>query len=290
MAISNLNLTVAADQACISMGRHIAKIMPFAHSLNSEAARKGTVVRVPKYAAAAAEFSTAEGSENTYAQTTGVAGADVTLDKHPVAGFAAGDTELMGADVSFVRDAGVAAGRAIARYIEGLFMGMPKSGVSGIKTATLAATKAGFVGLYKTAMDNDIDPAEAVLVLNPTYYAALLNAAGDVNVIGTEALAKGVFQGGFAGFPLVECSASLATDVVGFIAEKGAMAFAARAIEEPVKGAYPQWGAVQDPATGAPVTLLQFVDLDTGTAHVTCTCQFGCAILDAAHVVYLTAA
>ena len=199
MALTNLGLTTAANEACISLGAGLARILPFAHSLNAEAARRGEIVKVPVYATEAAEF---DATSNNYGQQVNVVGVDVAVDKHPVAGFEATDKQLMQSDVNFFADGGRAAARAIARKMNRDFFGMVKGDgtLVGANYTVTPSTKAGWTNLYAVACDDDIDPNNAALVLKPEKYAEVMALVGDAAIIGTDALASGVFKGGFAGF------------------------------------------------------------------------------------------
>ena len=283
MALQNLGLTTAANEACISLGAGIKNIMPFAHSLNAEAGRKGEIVKVPVYTTEAAEF---DETNNNYAQLSNVVGVDVSINKHPVAGFDATDVQLSQTDVNFFADSGRAAGRAISRKMQKDFFGMVAelSGATDL-SATVTETKQGFADLYKTAVDNDIEPSNAVLVLAPGSYAKLLGTVGDSAIIGSNALAEGMFRG-FVGFDYVIATPYLPEGVKGFIAEKGAMAFGGRGIEVD-ESAYKQVGTVTDEGTGAPITLLMFTKPETGKSHVTATGLYGCKIVDKKHIVKL---
>lgn len=283
MALTNLGLTTAANEACISLGAGLTKIAPFAHSLNAEAGRRGETIKVPVYVTEAAEF---DATNNNYAQLSNVVGVDVNIDKHPVAGFDATDIQLTQTDVNFFADSGKAAGRAIARKMNKDFFGMAAelSGASDL-SATLTATKSGFADLYNTAVTNDIEPSNAVLVLDPENYAKLLGTVGDSAIIGSNALASGVFQG-FVGFDYVVSTPYLPSGIKGLIAEKGAMAFGGRGIQID-ESAYKQVGTVTDEHTGAPITLLMFTKPETGVSHVTATGLYGCKIIDKKHIVKL---
>ena len=287
MALTNLGLTTAANEACISLGAGLARILPFAHSLNAEAARRGEVIKVPVYATEANEFND---STNNYAQTTNVPGVDVAVDKHPVAGFEATDVQLMQSDVNFFADGGRAAARAIARKMNKDFFGMVKGDgtIADFNYTATPSTKAGFTDLYAVASDDDIDPGNAALVLSSTLYAKVLGLVGDAAIVGTNALASGVFTGGFAGFGYIIGTPYLAPGVDGFIAERGALAFGARGIEVD-ESAYKQVGTVSDEATGAPITLLQFTKPETGKSHITATNLYGVKVLDPKHVTVINA-
>lgn len=287
MALTNLGLTTAANEACISLGAGLARILPFAHSLNAEAARRGEIVKVPVYATEAAEF---DATSNNYGQQVNVVGVDVAVDKHPVAGFEATDVQLTQSDVNFFADGGRAAARAIARKMNRDFFGMVKGDgtLVGANYTITPSTKAGWTNLYAVACDDDIDPNNAALVLKPEKYAEVLALVGDAQIIGTDALASGVFKGGFAGFGYVISSPYLAAGVDGFIAERGALAFGGRGIEVD-ESAYKQVGTVSDEHTGAPITLMQFTKPETGASYITATNLYGVKVLDPKHVTIINA-
>ena len=280
MALTNLGLTTAANEACISLGAGIKKIMPFAHSLNAEAARRGEIVKVPVYVSEAAEF---DATNNNYAQLSNVTGVDVPLSSHPVAGFEATDVQLTQSDVNFFADGGRSAAMAIARKMNKDFFKLVPATHS--LSATLTSTKQGFADLYAVAVNNDIEPSNACLVLAPAEYAKLLATVGDTAIVGTNALAEGMFKG-FVGFDYVIASPYLNEGVKGFIAEKGAMAFGGRGIEVD-QSAYREVGTVADEGTGAPITLLSFTKPETGASHITATGLYGCKIIDGTHIVVL---
>lgn len=280
MALTNLGLTTAANEACISLGAGIKKIMPFAHSLNAEAARRGEIIKVPVYTAEAGDF---DAQSNNYAQLSNVTGVDVPLSVHPVAGFEATDVQLTQSDVNYFADGGRAAALAISRRMNKDFFGMVLS--SFALTATLTETKQGFADLYAVAVNNDIEPSNACLVLGPSSYAKLLGTVGDSAIIGSNALAEGMFKG-FVGFDYVIASPYLADGVKGFIAEKGALAFGGRGIEID-NSPYREVGTVADEGTGAPITLLSFTKPETGYSYITATGLYGCKVLDADHIVVL---
>ena len=280
MALQNLGLTTAANEACISLGAGIKKIMPFAHSLNAEAARRGEIIKVPVYTAEAGDFNE---TTNNYAQLSNVVGVDVPLSVHPVAGFEATDVQLTQCDVNFFADGGRAAALAISRRMNKDFFGMVLASFD--LTATLTETKQGFADLYAVAVNNDIEPSNACLVLGPASYAKLLGTVGDTAIVGTNALAEGMFKG-FVGFDYVIASPYLAEGVKGFIAEKGALGFGGRAIEiDP--SPYREVGSVADEGTGAPITLLSFTKPETGHSYITATGLYGCKVIDPKHIVVL---
>lgn len=281
MALQNLGLTTAANEACISLGAGIKKIMPFAHSLNAEAARRGEIVKVPVYTAEAGDFNEAT---NNYAQLSNVVGVDVPLSVHPVAGFEATDVQLTQSDVNYFADGGRAAALAIARRMNKDFFGMVNAASTNL-SATLTETKQGFADLYAVAVNNDIEPSNACLVLGPSSYAKLLGTVGDTAIVGTNALADGMFKG-FVGFDYVIASPYLAEGIKGFIAEKGALGFGGRGIEVD-QSAYREVGTVADEGTGAPITLLSFTKPETGASHITATGLYGCKIIDGTHIVVL---
>lgn len=283
MALTNLGLTTAANEACISLGAGLARIMPFAHSLNAEAGRRGEIVKVPVYQAEANEFDEVS---NNYAQNNNVVGVDVAIDKHPVAGFDATDVQLSQSDVNFFADGGRSAGRAVARKMNKDFFGMFAASACGA-TSACPSTKQGFADLYAMAEENDIDPGNAALVFEPNTYSKALGTVGDVAVVGTNALATGVFEGGLAGFPYVISTPYLPEGVKGLIIERGAAGFGGRGIEVD-ESAYKQVGTVSDEHTGAPITLLQFTKPETGKSHITATGLYGVKILDKDHIVALT--
>lgn len=276
------NLEIAGNSAVFSLGREIAKINEFAHDFAPDYNAVGGVVKMPVLAAEAGIF---DKTSNNYEQNSTISTASITLDKQYVAGFEVTPQQMsdgLGAYASLFQNLGEDAGRAIARSVESAVVGQVKANTA--TPAQLTANKAGFAGLYKTAMEANIAPSNSVLVLNPTVYSKLIEVLG-MDVVHLEAAVETGKIDNFLGFRRILCSAGVDSGIEGFIAERGAIGVAGRKV--PLLEGYPMYQEFIDKDTGIPATLVGFLKYATGSYYITATALFGTAITRAAGIVPL---
>ena len=278
-------IDIAGNSVVFSLGREIAKLTDFAHDFAPDYNAAGGVVKMPILSASAGVFDAAN---NNYEQNSTVDTASITLNKQYVAGFSVSPKQMsdgLGAYGTLFTQMGEDAGRAIARSVEAAVVGQVLSSTN--TTATLPLTKTGFAGLYKTTMDANLAPSNCVLVLNPTAYAKLIEVLGMDVVHLEKAIETGKIEN-FLGFKAILCSASVASGILGFIAERGAIGMAGRKI--PLLEGYPVYEEFIDKDTGIPATLVGFLKYATGEYFITATTLFGTAVTRAAGIVPLVAA
>ena len=270
------SLTIAGNKVVASLGRQVAKLDAFAHDYAPDYTTVGAVVTMPVLSATAGLF---DKDNNNYEQSSTITDAKITLSAQYVAGFNVSPKQMsdgLGAYAGLMNQLGENAGRAIARAVEDAVIGQVLSTNVGA-TETLTQTKAGFTGLYKACFDHDLAPENCILVLNPTAYSKLLEVLG-ADVVNLEKVIETGKIDNFLGFKRVLCSASVNSNLAGFIAEYGAIGMAGRKI--PLLEGYPYYEEFIDGDTGIPATLVGFQKWATGDYFVTATTLFGTNIVD----------
>lgn len=278
-------IDIAGNSVVYSLGREIAKLTDFAHDFAPDYSAVGGVVKMPILSAQAGIF---DKDNNNYEQSSTVGEASITLSAQYVAGFNVTPQQMsdgLGAYANLFQQAGEDAGRAIARSVEGAVVGQVLS--STATPATLALTKAGFAGLYKNTMDANLAPSHSVLVLNPAAYAKLLEVLG-MDVVNLQAAIETGKVDNFLGFHRVLCSGAVDANLLGFIAERGAIGIAGRRV--PLLEGYPVYEEFIDRDTGIPATLVGFLKYATGTYYITATALFGTNIVNSGAIIPLVAA
>lgn len=279
--MSTPNLDIAGNKAVACLGRRIAKLNEFCHDYVGDYAEVGSVVKIPVLSCAAGTF---DATSNNYEQSSTIDEASINLSCQYVAGFNVTPKQMsdgLGAYAGLMANMGEQAGKAIARSVEDAVVGQV---LSCATTKTLTQTKAGFAALYKECYDADIDPSNAVLVLNPTAYSKLLEVVG-ADIVNLQKVIEEGYVDNFLGFKRVLCSASVESNLVGFIAEYGAIGIAGRRI--PLLEGYPVYNEYTDGDTGLPITLVGFQKFATGAYYITATALFGTNIVDADHIITL---
>lgn len=278
-------IDIAGNSVVYSLGREIAKLTDFAHDFAPDYSAVGGVVKMPILSASAGIF---DADANNYEQNSSVNTASITLSSQYVAGFSVTPKQMsdgLGAYSNLFTQMGEDAGRAIARSVEAAVVGQVLSSTN--ETATLALTKAGFAGLYKTTMNANLAPNNCVLVLNPTAYAKLIEVLG-MDVVHLERAVETGRIENFLGFKSILASNSVDSNILGFIAERGSIGIAGRKI--PLLEGYPVYEEFIDKDTGVPATLVGFLKYATGAYYITATALFGTAITNANAIVPLVAA
>lgn len=267
------SLQIAGNKVVASMGRQIAKLDAFAHDYAPDYTTVGAVIKMPVLSAVAGIF---DKTTNNYEQSSTISEASITLSAQYVAGFNVSPKQMsdgLGAYAGLMNQLGDNAGRAIARSIEDAVVGQVLSSAS---TVSLTQTKAGFTGLYKECFDANLNPQDCILVLNPTAYSKLLEVLG-ADIVNLERVIETGKIDNFLGFKRILCSASVNSDLVGFIAEYGAIGVAGRRI--PLLEGYPFYEEFTDADTGIPATLVGFQKWATGDYFITATTLFGTNIV-----------
>lgn len=283
MAFSDLAMKVAAEKSIEAMHAAMAPLKLFAHDYTELDGRKGEAIAVPVInLSASGEF---DAETNNYCSGAQVFdGQVVTLDKHFVQSASISDRQLQATNLNWVGDLAGAQvrqlGRDVNKYVFGLIGG---TGVT--LSATLdVSTKTAIASLVKTAADNDINPADAIVVLGPADYYKVL-ATLDANVYGgTDAIRDGVIPGLYGFYGFVQ-STFLPVGVKGAIIRRDSIGLASRYLE-PLQEAYADTWRASD-GDMATVGFRYFAKPCSGLRYLACECLFGAKILDASGVVKL---
>lgn len=235
MAFNDLAMKVAAESTIEAMHAAMAPLKLFAHDYTELDGRKGEAIAVPVInLSASGEF---DPDTNNYCAGGQVFdGQLVQLDKHFVQSASISDRQLGATNFNWLRDlAGAQArqiGRDINKYVFGLF-----NDTNIELTATLdVSSKESVASLVKTCADNDINPADAIVVLGPADFYKVL-AKLDANVYGgTEAIRGGFIENIYGFYGMVQ-STFLAEGVKGVIISRDAVGLASRYLE-PLADAY----------------------------------------------------
>ena len=283
--MSDVSLQIAGNKAVSSLGRHIAKLDEFAHDYANSSVDVGAVVKMPVLSSSAALF---DASTNNYENGGSATEAAITVSAQYLAGFGVTPQQWsdgLGAFNGLFEQMGENAGRAVARSVEDAVVGQVKAG-STTKAASIAQTKTGFTSLYKECIENNLDPENCILVLNPTAYSKMLDTINGTIVNMQSAIETGYIDN-FLGFKRVLCSKSVDAGYIGFIAEYGAIGIVGRKI--PLLDNYPIYGEFVDANTGIPMTLLGHQRLSDGKWFINATALFGTNIVDPDGLVLLSA-
>ena len=283
MAFDSLAMKVAAEKSIEVMHAAMAPLSLFAHNYDELDGRKGELIAVPVInLSASGEF---DETTNNYASGGQVVdGAEAALNKHFLQSASITDRQLGATNFNWLGDLVGAQTRQIGRDINKyVFQMFNDTNVQ--LTATLdVSSKITVASLVKTAADNDINPADAIIVLGPADFYKVL-AQLDSNVYGgTEAIRDGYIPGiyGFAG---MVCSTFLANGVKGVIISRDAVGLCSRYLV-PLADAYTDTWSASD-GDIATVGFRYFADPTTGRRYINCECLFGAAILQKNKIILL---
>lgn len=290
--IESLQLKIAAEKSIIAAQKKILPLKYFATSFSAAEDRIGAAIRVPVFNVGdAAEFNAETNNYGTANdQKTGtppednpdyeVKGVDITLNKHFVKSIKFTDRDFAECNVPFFADAGDAIGRVLGKACVGQALGLINSTnvtQTAVFNTTKASAKTTIAQLYAIADSNNIDPAEANVIVTPTIYAAIL-AQLDADVFGgDEAIRAGVIPGLY-GFNSFACSSQFADGVNGAILHKEALGMAGRVLFAD-ESAYSEVGVQTDEKTGLSIGFRRFADPKTGFRYIAGEMLFGVELL-----------
>lgn len=283
MAFSDLSMKVAAEASIEAMHAAMAPLKLFAHDYTELDGRKGEAIAVPVInLSASGEF---DPETNNYCAGGQVFdGAIVTLDKHFVQSASISDRQLQATNFSWLKDLAGAQARQIGRDVNKYVFGLI-GGTSVTLSATLdVSSKTAIASLVKTAADNDINPADAIVVLGPSDYYKVL-ATLDANVYGgPEAIRDGVIPGLYGFYGFVQ-STFLPQGVKGAIIRRDSIGLASRYLT-PLADAYVDTWRASD-GDMATVGFRYFARPCSGMRYLACEVLFGAKVLDANGIVKL---
>jgi hypothetical protein len=261
--------TNIAREGISTLEQVLIPMQGFSMDLSSNLSRQGKVVDTRIVPAATAPTDLVDDESGSYAsvvddQTTTTV--QVTLDPHPVTGFALTDTEAQEIDAGVWSDTSMRMVRSHSRAIGNAVLNSLFALVTNANYGAAAFTGAAsafdaddVADLRKTAVNAGWDMSERpVLVLNPDYYAALLkdNAIQDASASGSNAALTLGDLPTLSGFTVIE-SPTLpdnSENLVGYISRPDAMAIAMRGVETQANNDFQHYEVTQNSPTGAVLT------------------------------------
>jgi hypothetical protein len=268
-AWNGMTFTNIARMGISTLEKALIPMQGFSLDLSSEIMQQGNAVSTRIVPAATAPTDLVDDESGSYAsvvddQTT--TAVTVTLDPHPVTGFALTDTEAQEIAAGVWSDT---SSRLVKTHTRAIANAVLNSLFSLITNANYGA--AAFTGAASTFDADDVADlrntavtagfdmgSNPVLVLNPDYYAALLkdNAIQDASASGTNApLTLGDLPT-LSGFTVVEAPTlpGNSENLVGYIAEPSAMCIAMRGVDTQSRGDFLDFQILQTPTVGAVMT------------------------------------
>ena len=285
----------AADKAIIAARKALALSRQFATDFSDDAVKEGTTLKIPVFSTGASGVF--DKDSNNYETIDGsVAYVPVTFT-HVKNTFGFDDNDfLIGARASFWGNAGAAAGASIAAKVQNLLgakikqADMTSTAISGgAKHVMASVTKAAVAKLRESCAKVGIAPAQAVVLLEPGYFADLL-ALLDANVYGgAEAVRTGVIPGLFGFKAVCEFSDFADAGTKGAVVPEDGLAIAGRVI--PVQGAkvYDELGTTTDEVSGIVLGVRRHTAPATGDNFLTVEAVVGAALVQPAKCFYIAA-
>ena len=283
-SLTSPGLVFAADKAIVSSRKALAKVAQFATDFTNDAVQPGTTLKIPVYDGGTAESFNA--STANYEHVTGtLKWASVTFSNHVKATFQFDDKDfLLGIDSSVWGKAGDAAGRAISKSIASTVSGLLTYSAAKAQVTSWSVTKAGLAGLRNSCAANGMDPAECVVMLQPTEFATIL-AALDSNVYGgSEAIRTGVIEGLYGFKAVIEnsdlpvASAANANLAVGVVVPQDAVVVAGRIVPVGSPAVYQEIGTTTDEVSGMTLGVRRHAAPSVGANFLTVEALFGAAL------------
>ena len=261
--------TNIARQGISTLEQVLIPMQGFSLDLSADMAPQGKVVNTRIVPAATAPTDLVDDESGSYASvvddqtTTTVA---VTLDPHPVTGFALTDTEAQEIAAGVWSDTAMrmvtshsrAIGNAVLNSLFALITNA-NYGAAALVSAASAFDADDVADLRNVAVTAGFNMDEnPVLVLNPDYYAALLkdNAIQDASASGSNAALTLGDLPTLSGFTVIEAPTlpGNSENLVGYIAQPDCMAIAMRGVDTQSRNDFLGYEISQQSPTGAVMT------------------------------------
>lgn len=275
MAFNDLAMKVAAERTIEAMHAAMAPLSLFAHDYTELDGRKGETIAVPVVnLSASGEF---DPESNNYCSGGQVFdGQLVSLDKHFVQSASISDRQLQATNFNWLGDLAGAQARQIGRDINKYVFGMFNDTNITLSATLDVSSKEAIASLVKTAAENDINPADAIVVLGPADFYKVLSKL-DANVYGSTAAIQSGFIPGLYGFYGFVQSTFLSEGVKGVIISRDAVGLASRYLEPLAEAYVDTWRATDgDIAT---IGFRYFSRPCSGLRYLAAEALFGCRIL-----------
>ena len=268
-------MKVAAEKSIEAMHAAMAPLSLFAHDYTELDGRKGEAIAVPVInLSASGEF---DPDTNNYCAGGNLPdGQLVTLNHHFVQSASITDRQLAATNFNWLGDLAAAQARQLGRDVNKAVMQMFNDTNITLSATLDVTSKEAIASLVKTAADNDINPADAIVILGSADFYKVLSKL-DSNVYGgTEAIRDGYIEGLYGFYGFVQ-STFLPAGVKGVIVSRDAVGLASRYLE-PMADTYSDtWRATDGDM--AIIGVRVFGKPCSGMRYVASECLFGCKIL-----------
>ena len=275
MAFSDLAMKVAAEKSIEAMHAAMAPLKLFAHDYTELDGRKGEAIAVPVInLSASGEF---DADSNNYCAGDNLPdGQLVTLNHHFVQSASITDRQLAATNFNWLGDLASAQARQLGRDVNKAVMQMFNDSNIELSATLDVSSKEAIASLVKTAADNDINPADAIVIVGPADFYKILSKL-DSNIYGgTEAIRDGYISGLYGFYGFVQ-STFLPSGTKGVICSRDAVGLASRYLE-PMADAYTDtWRATDGDM--AIIGVRVFGKPCSGMRYVASECLFGCKVL-----------
>ena len=275
MAFDSLAMKVAAEKSIEAMHAAMAPLSLFAHDYTELDGRKGEAIAVPVInLSASGEF---DPDTNNYCAGGNLPdGQLVTLNHHFVQSASITDRQLAATNFNWLGDLAAAQARQLGRDVNKAVMQMFNDTNITLSATLDVTSKEAIASLVKTAADNDINPADAIVIVGPADFYKILSKL-DSNVYGgTEAIRDGYISGLYGFYGFVQ-STFLPAGVKGVICSRDAVGLASRYLE-PMADTYTDtWRATDGDM--AIIGVRVFGQKCSGMRYIASECLFGCKIL-----------
>lgn len=296
---SNLNkkgLVAASDKIIIAAQPALEMVKLFTTDFSVDPGKQYQTVTVKVLEGEAHDFVK---STANYVTGKGKADyADIVLANHKVSNWTFDDLDALEDDLAPVWDnIGRAAGRALGKaFVKSATDLLTYSAAEAQKTVA-TSTFANFVKFRSQVEDAGYDPADCVLLLEPSTYDTLLGLL-DYHTTGQSEVVEGGIIGRRLGFAAIlnapnisKASSASAEKGIGFAVPTGAIGFANR-YKAPVKGAVGnliEAGYTVDEETGIVIGTRVVVNQDDGEVTWNAETLFGTALMKQTHTINGTA-
>lgn len=284
---SEIQLTLASDQAVAGIQKHICSLATMARSFSARAAEQFTGVAVPAFAnlSGATVCDASNLTADIWANGEELQGAVVALEKNISKVYKLTDYEAAATDNLYLADGARSIAEQVSleavKYVFQNTLGDANlSTVQTLSDYTVSApsTKAGFAGLFSAASDAGLNPYDCTLVLDAATFAALLGTLGDSYIYGGPEMVRGGYVTNLFGFRAVEMCPFLTSGTKGYIIPYNSLGVVSRYDKPAVDGYVETWTST-DPKTGFTIGYRVYEHLGKGAAFMGGNVLFGAKVL-----------
>ncbi len=286
MPISNAALATSRDvysnQFISELTPELTALRMFAVNCTDEIVAEGTSVEVG--VTEAGVVSDFDAKTNNYDRSKSVIQPKmikVTLDQHPITGFALPQDVLMNFRPTFWKDRGEKDAEVMAASIQSRFFGMVTAANFGdtakdkVSVVSETFNKGSLKAIRIALPKKNMVARNTVLALNPTLYAGLLDSLDANTYGGVEAIRSGVIPR-LLGFKAVVEVPTL--EIPGFACHGDALVMASREIWVADKTPYRQFTSTTEENTGMRFNSVILTDGPSATTSYSTDVLFGVAV------------